>query len=141
MIFEMVNSMEIHIICCVALVKLVICLLARVTYLSDFKILNRLASVATSASNAGNSVVSISAYCAENPGVLRLWPDPDGTVVSKFVRPPPLIKALFFNLINAQGVSVGLIIRDGLGDIITEQKKYRYFVKKIVDRCIIYVIS
>jgi hypothetical protein len=94
MIFEMVNSMEIHIICCVALVKLVICLLARVTYLSDFEILNRPAYIAVRCSTE-NLGASGSAYCAENSGVLALWFCPDGTVIDKPFMPLPSAKDCF----------------------------------------------
>jgi hypothetical protein len=74
MIFEMVNSLEMYIICCAVLVKIIICrLLARMTYLSDFEILDRPASIAASICNAENLDASVSAYCTENPGVWALW--------------------------------------------------------------------
>jgi hypothetical protein len=118
MIFEMVSSLEMYVICCMTLVGMLIFRL-RLTI--------RFASIAkarwhgcmfdqlhqhdhskrtfptdrvvrVSICSTENSDASASAYCAENPGVLALWFDPDEAVVSKFVRPPPFAKVLSFNL-------------------------------------------
>jgi hypothetical protein len=103
MIFEMMSSVEIHIMCCISLVGMIMCrILARMTYLSDFEILNRPASICSTE----NSDASASAYCAKNPGAWALWFGPDGAVISKFVRPPPFAKVLSFNLTNVRDIFI-----------------------------------
>jgi hypothetical protein len=67
----------------------------------------------------------------ENPEILMLWSGPGGAAVSKPLRPPPPAKALSSNLINAQGISVGLIVCNSLKNVITEQK-HRYWAKKML---------
>jgi hypothetical protein len=109
--------------------------------------------IATSIFSIENSGSFASDYCDENPGVLALWFDPDEAIVSKFVRPPPFVKALSFNLTNTRDVfiskfhglvivykgvfnnsDIGLVARDG-------SEKYHYSTKKVVDSlktCVIY---
>jgi hypothetical protein len=80
-----------------------------------FESLNSSVFVDTTVRSANNLDTHVSTLIAlKNPGVLRLWSDPDGTAVSKPFRLPPPAKALFYNLINAQGVGIGLITRDGV---------------------------
>jgi hypothetical protein len=79
-----------------ALVMMIVrCLLTRVTCITANE---------SYAINFG--LAEASASYAENPGVLAIWFGPDWAVVSKFVRPPPLTKALFFNLANARDIFI-----------------------------------
>jgi hypothetical protein len=91
------NNLEIHIIYCTALVEMI---MYRLRLWTTFGILNRPASIC----GIENSSAHASAYCAENSGVLALWFDPDGAVVSKFIRPPPSAKVLSFNLTNTRDI-------------------------------------
>jgi hypothetical protein len=73
---------------------------------TTFEILNRPVPVATSVCGAKSLDTLVSAYRAENSGIWALWLDQDWTVVSKFVRPPPFAKALFFNLISVRDIFI-----------------------------------
>jgi hypothetical protein len=86
--------------------------------------LNRPASICS----IENSDASVSDYCAENPGVLALWPGLDGAAVSKPFRPTPPAKALFSNLINAQGIAA----RDSSENITVKQKNIIFLQKKLL---------
>jgi hypothetical protein len=151
------QTVEIHIAYCIILVEVVMRrLLARMTCPSDFEILNKPAFNAKSVCGAKNLDTLVSAYRAENSGIWTLWFNQDWTVVSKFVRPPPFVKALSFNLTNTRDVfiskfhelvivykgvfnnsDIGLVARDG-------SEKYHYSTKKVVDNlktCMIYYKS
>jgi hypothetical protein len=88
MIFEMMSSFEMHIICCIIFVEIVIRrLLARMTYPLD-------------------SDVSASAYCAENSGVLALSSCLGKLITGRFSEFSRFIKPQFYRPISVQNVSI-----------------------------------
>jgi hypothetical protein len=88
MIFEMMSSFEIHIICCIIFVEIVILrLLARMTYPLD-------------------SDASASARCVENSGVFASLSCLDRLITGRFSEFSHFIKSQFYSLTSMQNVSI-----------------------------------
>jgi hypothetical protein len=93
----MVDSLEMYIVYCVVLVMMIVpCLRLNMTNLLTSKSTDSPVSTETSVHGAKNLYTHISAYCAENPGVLMLWSGSNRAVIGKSFRPPPFCYGKYY---------------------------------------------
>jgi hypothetical protein len=155
LVFEMVNSLEMCVIYCVTIVAMSLLRLRLGVDRSAFE------------PKIGLTSIEASACCVENSGVLALSLCLDKLIAGRFSEFSHLIESQFYDPTSVQNVfitklfepwityirrvfnskflsgwqQVCCVFNKYLRKYYRGTKKYRYCAKKVVDRCVIYVIS